>query len=103
MRDAPRIGEQPEERAVVVEHLLEMRNRPLGVDAVAAKAATQLIVDAAFAHPLERDERDVLFALAQAELQIGRMREFRRAAETAERGIEISAQVLEHRPHDVGR
>ena len=49
------VGIEREQRTVVVEHLFEMRNRPLGVDAVAAEAAAQLIVDAAVGHPQERD------------------------------------------------
>src|SRR5712672_829860 len=48
--DEPGIGEQPEQRPVVVEHLLEMRNHPLRVDAVAAEPAAELIVDPALAH-----------------------------------------------------
>src|SRR5207244_7331622 len=37
--DEPGVGEQPEQRAVVVKHLLEVRDGPLGIDAVAAEAA----------------------------------------------------------------
>src|SRR5439155_3690244 len=58
-----------------------------------------LVVDAAFAHALERDERNVLLALAQAELEIRRVRELRRAAKAAELRVEIRAQVIEHRAH----
>ena len=95
----PRVGEQREQRPVVVQHLLEVRDRPFGIDAVAAKAAAELVVDAAFAHALESDERDVALALAQAELEIRRMRKLRRRAETASRGVEVGAQVAEHRPY----
>ena len=40
---------------VVVEHLLEMRNDPALVDAVAMESAGELVVDAAARHLLERD------------------------------------------------
>src|SRR5581483_2050623 len=95
--DEPGIREQAEERAVVVEHFLEMRDGPMRVHAVAAEPAPQLVVDAALAHALERDESDVALAFAQAELEVARMREFRRRAEAAVARIEARAQQPEQR------
>ena len=46
----PRVSEQGEQRPVVVQHFLEVGDHPLRIDAVAAKAAAELIVDAALAH-----------------------------------------------------
>src|SRR5205807_8406678 len=82
---------------------LEVRDHPLRVDAVAAEAAAELVVDAALAHALERGVRDVGLALAQAQLEIARMRKFRRAAEAAEAGIEAPAQLIEQRAQPIGR
>jgi hypothetical protein len=44
------LGVEPEQLGVVVEHLLEVRDEPLAVDAVAGEAAAQVIVDAAAVH-----------------------------------------------------
>src|SRR5439155_18065738 len=85
---APRVGVKRKQRRVVVEHLLEMRDRPFGVDAVAAEAPAELIVDASGGYALERRRDDFECALvvaqgvpAQAQLQIDRVRELRRGAE----------------------
>src|SRR5207237_641351 len=83
-----------EQRPVVVQHLLEVRYRPFRVYAVAAKAAAQLVVDAALAHALERQERDVLLALAQAKLEVRWMWKLRRAAEAAADAVKVGAQVI---------
>ena len=48
-----------QQRAVVVQHLLEVRNHPVLVHRVAAEAAAELIVDAAFAHALQSQGRHV--------------------------------------------
>ena len=95
---------QAEQRPVVVEHLLEVRNRPLRIDAVAAEAAAQLIVDAAVGHPRERDADDgerigVVRAhvLAQAELEIGRVRKLGRGAEAAVFRVEPLLELRERR------
>ena len=42
------------ELRVVVEHLLEVRDQPLAIDAVARKAATELVVHAAGGHRAQR-------------------------------------------------
>jgi hypothetical protein len=47
---APRLGVGGEQLPLVVEHLLEVRHAPPGVDAVAVEAAAELVVDAAPGH-----------------------------------------------------
>jgi len=93
---------QRAQRTVVVEHLLELRDRPLRVDRVPAETAAQLVVDAAIGHASERGPDDsprLLVAVAspgaQAEFELGRMREFRRAAEAAMLRIERVPQPLQ--------
>ena len=99
---APRPGvrAKTQQRAVVVEHFLEVGNFPALIDAVAAEAAPDLVEDAAFAHPAQRGQRHVAGGLAfprQQEAEVGRMRELRRAAEAAMHGIEGARQ------HGLGR
>ena len=91
----PGIGVHREQRRIVVEHLLEMRDRPFGVDAVSAETTAELIVDAALGHARERDRGDLECALviargvaAQAELELERMRKFRRAAKASVDAVE---------------
>src|SRR5207237_3851648 len=50
-RCTAQIGIKREQRTVVVEHFLEVRNRPLSVDAVAAETAAEMIINAACGHP----------------------------------------------------
>jgi hypothetical protein len=54
-----RFGVGRKQRAVVVQHLFEVRNHPELVDRVARESATQLVVQAAFAHARERERRHV--------------------------------------------
>ena len=100
--DAREVRIQREERPVVVEHLLEVRDRPFGVDRVAAEAPAELIVDAAVGHAIERQSHDaqrVLVALARecakAEIELERMRELGRGAETAVHAIERAQEFVE--------
>ena len=58
-RNQPRIGQQSQQRAIVVKHFFEMGNRPVGIDRVARKAAAELIKNTALAHALERETRHV--------------------------------------------
>src|SRR5438552_6889804 len=101
-RCASQIGVERDERPVVVEHLLEMWNRPFGVNAVAAETTAEMIIDAAFGHPRERRANDrQRFRIVrhtecpQAELKLGRMREFGRTAEAAVNGVEAALQFGE--------
>ena len=129
---ACRVGVQAQQRTVVVEHLLEVRDRPFGIDAVAAEASAELVVDSPFGHALERDAHDVervgiaymlgphacgcrrsaaprggairalgrpcgahAYRCAQAEREVGLVRELGRAAETAVHRVERRLQRFE--------
>ena len=94
------IGQQEQQRAVVVQHLLEMRDRPRAIRAVTAEPAAELVVDAAEGHALEREvghaERlpvAVVRVAPQAQLDVGGMRELGRLAPAAGIGIEVLSQV----------
>ena len=67
-----------------------MRNGPLGIDRVATKPATQLIMDAAIGHAGQRFAHDLerCFVLRrtpclQAKFQLGRMWKLRRTTEAS--------------------
>ena len=96
--DDPRMEVRRGEQRVVVEHLLEVRHQPPAVDRVAVEAAAEEVVHAAGGHGVEglRDHRKRLVVaakvLAQEELQRGRRRELRRAAEASPLGVELPAQ-----------
>ena len=84
------VCQQRQQLGVVVEHLLEMRHQPQGVDRIAREAAAEMVVDAALADVGERvDDRlphggiAAGASLAPEELQQGRLGEFRCAAEPA--------------------
>ncbi len=44
---------EPRQLCIVVEHLLEVGHEPVGIDAVAGEASSDLVVDAAGGHLLE--------------------------------------------------
>ncbi len=79
-----------------------MRNRPLVVDAVAREAATELVVDSAARHRLERALDDVTIppvlvrtvGALQQQLELRAVRELRRTAEAAPLRIEDFEQSL---------
>ena len=84
---------------VVVQHLLEVRDQPALVGAVAGEAAAELVVDAAVGHAVQRaghhgQQAGIAGAApdAQQELQRHRRRELRRAAEAAVHGVEARAK-----------
>ena len=52
-RCRPPVGTHAQEQRVVVEHLLEVRDHPAAVHAVAREPARQLVVDAAANHSVE--------------------------------------------------
>ena len=54
VRDAPRVAIERQQRPVVIQHLLEMRNGPRLIHAIARKATTQMIVDTALGHVRQR-------------------------------------------------
>ena len=88
-----------QQQRVVVEHLLEMRDDPPGVDAVPGEAASQLVVDPASRHRLagsanHRQGHRIAGALvmAEQELENHRRRELGRASEAAARCVEPGRQ-----------
>ena len=94
-----------QQRAVVVEHFLEVRNHPALIDRVAAESATQLIVDAALGHAAQREGGHVEglqiglgrmrtgAPVAQQPLETLRVREFGRGAEAAVAAVEGVRQL----------
>ena len=102
-----------EQRAVVVQHLLEVRNHPELVDRVTREAAAQLVVHAAFGHARERERGHVQRVQVRLLRDRGRMpvthqpvdgagmRKLRRVAEAAialvEGGVELLARAVERR------
>src|ERR1700716_53204 len=111
-----RVGRQ--QRAVVVQHLLEVRDHPGLIDRVTAEAASQLIVDPAFGHAAQRERRhverlqvglrrgDARTPVTQQPLDGQRVRKFWRAAKAAVTGIEAARQLraaaLERRSAEFG-
>ncbi len=104
-RDRPGVGVDAQQPRVVVEHLLEVRDGPLRIDAVAREAAAHLVVDPAFGHARERERRHLQRALAerrvrlrgvaaQEEIDRLRMGELGRAVEAAVFGIERLGELL---------
>ena len=72
------------EQRVVVEHLLEVRHPPRGVDGVAVEPAAELIVDAARRHRVERaDDHVERRRVARAAMLAQQEEELRRAAGTS--------------------
>src|SRR4029077_18684101 len=96
------IGVHREQRGVVVEHLLEMRNRPFGVDAVAAEPAAELTVDPSVGHARKRDRDDFQRALVAARCvapetdpELERVWKLRRPAKASVDGAERPADARE--------
>jgi hypothetical protein len=50
VRELPQPHAQPRKKGVVVEHLLEVRDQPLRVDAVSMQPAAHLVVDPTAVH-----------------------------------------------------
>ena len=94
------------ELGLVVQHLLEMRDAPAGVDRIAMKAAADMVAHAAERHRAQRAEHHVARVgiagprvLAQQKHQLARPGKLRRIAEPAVTGIERLAE-LHHRPRE---
>ena len=96
-----RLGAEGEERPVVVQHLLEVRDHPFAVHRVAAEPAPEMVVDPAEGHPREGVHAHVQVArvavAAEAALDVRGMRKLRRAPEPAVAGVEGAAEAR-HRP-----
>ena len=105
------LGVGAEQQGVVVEHLLEMRNGPVPIDAVTVEATAQLVEQAALGHARQRQRRHVQgvqvrrliggarVPVAQRALHQRRVRKFRRGSEAApfaiEAALELCAAALE--------
>ena len=96
----PGIGQQTQQRAVVVEHFFKMRNGPFAIDGIARKTATQLVEQPAQAHTLQRETGCMTrigiarFGITpQAEIKHFRMRKFRCRAEPAVTSVERSQHL----------
>ncbi len=119
----PGLGVGAEQLGVVVEHLLEVRHRPVAVHAVAMEAAADLVEEPAAGHGAERDGQDGVDArregavrfdrggAAQTEQEVKRVRggELRCGAEAAEGVVMLFAdaaggrdEVVRHRRAPVG-
>ena len=119
----PGLGVGAEQLGVIVEHLLEVRHRPVAVHAVAMEAAADLVEESAAGHGTEGDGQDGVDARregavrfdrggsAQAEQEVKRVRggELRRGAEAAEGVVMLLAdaaggrdEVVRHRRAPVG-
>jgi len=97
----PATGVAAQQQRVVVQHLLEVRHHPAGIDAVAGEATADLVVDAAARHRVERAlghvERAGL-ALHQQCVHQQRRRELRRSTETPVDRVELAAEPVEGAP-----
>ena len=101
---APQVRVDPSEQGVVVEHLLEVRDDPGGVDRVPGEPAAELVVHAAAGHRLagalghlQRGCAAGPLVVAEQELQHHRRRELRRAAEPAAGRVVIAVERLHRR------
>ena len=98
---APQVRVDASQQGVVVEHLLEVRDDPAGVDRVPREPAAELVVHAAAGHclagalgELERVRAPGPLVVAEQEFEHHRWRELRRAAEPAVRRVVVPAQAL---------
>jgi hypothetical protein len=100
----PGVGVELQERPVVVEHLLEMRDRPALVDRIAAEAAAQLVAHAPARHLAQGEQRHVArlrgtgpLRLAHQEEQLARARELGRRGKPAPHRVEGLRQGVNRR------
>ena len=92
LRHLERVQVRPRQQRVVVEHLLEVRHEPAGVDGVAREAAADLVVDAAGGHPAQGLQRHRDLAARQQELDHRGRGELRRPAPAAVGLVELPPQ-----------
>ncbi len=98
------LGVDAQQLRVVVEHLLEVRHHPVGVDGVAGEPAAELVVDPAARHRLQRCGGHLpgpVRPAAEEELQDHRRWELGRPSEAAPLGVELPLQRLD-RPGEHG-
>ena len=91
------------EQRVVVEHLLEVRHGPRGVDRVAREAAADLVVDPAGCHIPQRLQRHLPLPVPEQEAQHAGRRELRRAAEAALDRVVLAAKLSDRLVQEAGR
>ena len=103
MLGRPRFGLriQPSQLRVVVQHLLEVRHVPVGIDRVPVEATADVVVDAAACHPVQGRREHLVGALPASgatpkqEFERHRLRELRGAAEPAPLRVEGRTQGVE--------
>ena len=88
------------QRRLVVEHLLEVRYQPPGIDRVAVEAPSELVVHTAGGHGVERAQGDLARrsvagadVVAQEMVEAHRLRKLRRAAEASELPVVVGGQL----------
>ena len=106
-RDLVGVEVQPCQERVVIEHLLEVGDEPVGIGRVPVEPSTQLIVDAASCHPVEGQlhhfEYGGVFGaevLTKQELQGHRLRELGLQSEPTVRVVKLLAQLTHRIGHD---
>ena len=99
----------PHQPGLVVEHLLEVRDGPGGVDRVAGEAPAQVVVDPAGGHgrqrSLDHGQRTRIPrhpGMVQAQLQKRRLGELGSGTEAAPRGVETAGQLGRGRRQQLG-
>src|SRR5262249_28755999 len=63
LRLAPNLRHEVDQKRIVVEHLLEVRDEPIFVDRIARKPSTEVIVNSALADVAQRGHDSLLCAL----------------------------------------
>ena len=94
-RDLPAVQVRARQQRVVVEHLLEVGDEPVGVDRVAREAAADLVVHAARGHRAQRVGRHLGLTAAEQELDRRGGRELRRSPEAAVRAVVLAPEGLD--------
>ena len=97
-RPQPATGVGAEQQRIVVEHLLEVRHLPVGVDAVAVEAAADLVVEATASHRLEGEQHPIVAQRIGAHeqgVQHRRLRELGCTTEAAVAGVELGVHLGE--------
>ena len=99
-RAHPSVQVGGDEQRVVVEHLLEVRDEPALVDRVPVEPPADEVVHPPERHAVERPQNRLELVAPQQELEHGRGRELRCAAEAAPDGVDLGAEdangVLQH-------
>ena len=88
------------QHGIVVQHFLEVRHEPLGIDAIAMESAAEMVVDAACRHVIERDDDHLQQRFvprsppaSQQEVEVRGVGKLGRGAETAQAVVEGLGQI----------